>query len=225
MFGIIVFIILVIYVIRMFILNSTDDIKGRREFRNDHFNTYIDHNGINRDLDTNQYRSITKDYNGDIYLKGKDIGNVNISQQDREKEYQQYKNALEHGVDIGRTTTYWSPSPNFNPSKEINVLGKRYKDLKSGEILVVRVHEYKNYYVTIDTMEVLRYTDFQRYTMEQHNNYSKEKEIKDVEEFQKYINNRRSDSKFIGDPTKGIGTFNVTNLGDYWKSKKGVVYQ
>ena len=202
MFGIIVFIILVIYVIRMFILNSTDDIKGRREFRNDHFNTYIDHNGINRDLDTNQYRSITKDYNGDIYLKGKDIGNVNISQQDREKEYQQYKNALEHGLDIGRTTTYWSPSPNFNPSKEINILGKRYKDLKSGEILVVRVHEYKNYYVTIDTMEVLRYTDFQR-----------------------YINNRRSDLKFIGDPTKGIGTFNVTNLGDYWKPKKGVVYQ
>ena len=225
MFGIIVFIILVIYVIRMFILNSTDDIKGRGEFRNDHFNTYIDHNGINRDLDTNQYRSITTDYNGDIYLKGKDIGNVNISQQDREKEYQQYKNALEHGLDIGRTTTYWSPSPNFNPSKEINVLGKRYKDLKSGEILVVRVHEYKNYYVTIDTMEVLRYTDFQRYTMEQHNNYSKEKEIKDVKEFQKYINNRRSDLKFIGDPTKGIGTFNVTNLGDYWKPKKGVVYQ
>ena len=58
MFGIIVFIILVIYVIRMFILNSTDDIKGRSEFRNDRFNTYIDHNGINRDLDTNQYRSI-----------------------------------------------------------------------------------------------------------------------------------------------------------------------
>ena len=225
MFGIIVFIILVIYVIRMFILNSTDYIKGRSEFRNDRFNTYIDHNGINRDLDTNQYRSITRDYNGDIYLKGKDIGNVNISQQDREKEYRQYKNALEHGLDIGRTTTYWSPSPNFNPSKEINVLGKRYKDLKSGEILVVRVHEYKNYYVTIDTMEVLRYTDFQRYTMEQHNNYSKEKEIKDVEEFQKYINNRRSDLKFIGDPTKGIGTFNVTNLGDYWKPKKGAVYQ
>lgn len=224
MFGAIVLVIVIIYAVRMFFVNTADDIYGRINFKNDRFNTYIDHNGILRDLNSNKYRFISTDYKGDVHLEGKGIENVNISQQEREKEYIRYKHAMEQGLDIERTTVYWSPTPDYDISREINILGKRYKDIETGKVLVVREHNYQNFYVTTDTMEVVRYTDSQRRTMKLHNNYSEEKEIKDIAAFQKYINAQRINPNYIGDPTRGIGILNLNQLEDYWKPKK-ISYQ
>ena len=214
MFGIIVAIIIIIYLVYSSISNSIEDGKGKRLFKDESTNTYLDHNGVSRDLKTDKYRSITVDYNGDRHLWGKDIGDINLSRNKRIEEYEHYKrNPIK-----GRTTVYWEPSPIYKLG-ERNVLGKRYKDIETGDIYVVRSNNWKHYYVEINKLKVIRYTDSQKRMLEEHNNYSRKKEHEDVATFQSLIERQRNDETFIGDPSNGIPTYSKT-LEDNWIPEK-----
>ena len=222
MFGLIFGLGIAVYLIYLSLANSYFDGQNKRKYRDDSTNTYIDHNGVSRDLLTNRYRSITKDYFGDRHMWGKDIGDINLSQLNREKEYEDYRERLRHGEDIGRTTVFWEHSP-FYKNGERNLLGKRYKDIATGNIFIVRQHRNKNYYVDINDLKVIRYTDRQREFYKEQKMYSEKIEIEGVKDFQETINKQRYDSSFIGDPTKGIDCPTESLLYDSWKPKK-VIY-
>lgn len=214
MFGIIVLVCIIVYAIYSSITNGIDDNYGRKYHLDVTTNTYIDHNGTSRDLKTNKYRSIFRDYNGDKHIWGNEIGDINLSQIDRQKEFEKYK----QNPISGRTTVYWEPSPVYKEGKR-NFLGKRYKDLKTENILVVRTHKCLDYYVDLQSLRVLRYTDSTTRMLKGSGRYKRETEIENIEEFQNLINKQRNDTSYIGDPTYGKAIYS-SNMEDYWKPEK-----
>ena len=214
MFGIVVLICIIIYAFYSSIINDIDDNYGKRNYRDYSTNTYIDHDGVSRDLKTNKYRSITRDINGDRHLWGTDIGDINLSQINRQKEYDKFKRSPV----TGRTTVYWSPSPVYKEDKAV-LLGKRYKDLETGNILIVRTHKALDFYVDTKTLQVLRYTDSTTRMLKDSNRYKKEREQEDIKEFQLLIDKQRSDQSYVGDPTYGKALY-CSKYEDFWKPEK-----
>lgn len=222
MFGVIFGLGIAVYLIYLSLANSYQDGQNKRKYKDISTNTYIDHDGVSRDLNTNRYRSITLDSHGDRHMWGKDIGDINLSQLDRKKEYEDYKDRLKRGEDIGRTTVFWEHSPFYKMGAK-NILGNRYKDIATGDIFVVREHKHKAYYVSISDLKAIRYTDSQREFYKEKNKYDENTEIANIKDFQETIDKQRYDSSYIGDPTLGIGCYNETQLHDSWKPKK-VIY-
>lgn len=214
MFGIIVLVCIIIYAIYSSIVNDIDDNYGKKHFYDPTTNTYINHNGVSKDLKTNKYRFIYRDSHNDRHIWGKEIGDINLSQFDRQKEYEHYqKNPVED-----RTTVYWAPSPFYKEGKTI-LLGKRYKDLETGNILIVRTHKALDFYIDIETLQVLRYTDSTTRMLKESNRYKREREQDDIKEFQLLIDKQRRDKSYVGDPTYGKALY-CSKCEDYWKPEK-----
>ncbi len=117
------------------IKNSLIDDKNRNLYRNDETNTYYDHDMNRRDLITNHAMSISKDIDGNIWLRDAQTGKYvkNLSADRAEKKYQEEKakalkgesdrTHIKYGDDEHRTDEF----PGF-----------RYKDLKTGKLYVER---------------------------------------------------------------------------------------
>lgn len=221
MFGAIFFIGIIIAVIIHNIRNFGADYSARLNTFSNDTNTFIDHNGAFRDIDTWEYKRISYDENGDKWVEDEKGNKLNISQKKRNEEYNKYLKMIKNGNDISviRTATYYEPGP----TKENygTILGKRYKDLETGCIMIVRCFNNKFFYVDKDESKVLRYTDHQRKLLRKINNAIKHDENiekKDVEAFQKAIDKAIWDPNYkLGDPTRVGFHGNINSLYDSWE--------
>lgn len=207
MFGAVFLLGVILYVIYSIVKNTREDYQNRTEYRNKETNTYLAHDLIHRDLDSGKARFFYRE-NHDIYMRGDDIETVNISQRKRDDEYQALKK--EHSPN--RTTCYYSPSPQVHAYD--TMLGNRYKDLQTGEILVVREFKRKGFYVGLKDQAVKRYTDCQRkFSGTNH-------EKRDVEEFQKEINEAKTQNYWKNKDATRVGcpSTNLNSLIDTWEN-------
>lgn len=194
--------LLFIFIIGLIALtkNIKHDYENRIEYSDKKTNTYLAYDGIYRDLDTGKSRFFYR-RNGDRYMRGEDIAERNLSQEEREAEYQQYKQS----PTPGRTTCFYSNEP-LDISKEKR--GRRYKDLETGVLYVVRRDKKgRTFYVDLDN-HVVRYTDSFR------KKWNHDDEAEAIKEFQEAINNAISNEYWKMDPTL-IGNLNYDER-DYW---------
>lgn len=189
MFGALFLLFIFFAALITLIRNVRDDIEGRRDFKNSFTNTYIAYDGCYRDLDTGKYRSFSR-RNGDIYMRGDGIQERNISQEKRNAEYQYYK---DH-PSPNRTTCFYENEPKQNEYNPMVKRGGRYKDLKTGEIYVIREDKTHVFYVDLND-KVIRYTDFFRKGRDN----SDEEEA--VRKFQESIDKAKANKYWKMDPT------------------------
>ena len=72
--------------------------------------------------------------------------------------------------------------------KHPNIKGTRYKDVNNGNIYVVRNVEFENYYVDIDTGQLVRYTDsWKKFRNEHPIEYGRIYKFKSEEDFNNKI--------------------------------------
>lgn len=190
MFGAVFIFALIIYGIVQVAKNTKDDFEGRRLYKDEKSNTYLAYDGSRRDLDTGKQRFIYHQ-NGDRYMVGEDIETVNLSQKEREEKYEKVK--LNHAPD--QTVVFYEKEP-LKATKR----GVRYKDLKTGDIYVVREDKNANsFYVTFDN-RVVRFADNERKYRKEFGVYDEEEERELVTAFQEAINNAPKDTLWK-DPT------------------------
>lgn len=206
MFGAIFIFTLIICGIVYIISSAIENSENKKKYKDNISNTYMGYDGIYRDLDTDKPRFMYRQ-NGDRYMKGDDIGIVNISQLERDKEYEQAKNK---SID-GKTVSFYSNEPANAYTCERIKKGVRYKDLENGEIYVVRQDRYRNrFFVTLNN-RVVRFTDMERKNKIEFNNYDEQKEKELVREFQEEIN-KASNDPYWKDPTVIFQHTNVSSL-------------
>ena len=165
-------------------------------------NTYISYKGTLVDMDTGEARFTCFDSNHDKWLHGKNIQSINLSQKQREIEYEKLKK------NPGQRTAI------FFESEPINIVygdgtkrGRRYKDLFNGDLYVVRLDKNgRAFYVRVKDNKVIRYTDRYISYLSERNSYNKEEEVVAIKAFQDKIDKakeepfwRRHDPTLIGD--------------------------
>ena len=181
--------------------NTIEDYQDRQISGDDKTNTYLAHDLVYRDLDTGKARFFYRE-NHDLIMRGEDIEPINISQIEREKEYEKLKNSPHQS----RTTCYYAPVPKV--ARYGTMRGRRYKDLETRDIFVIRECNRKSFYVGLNDKKVKGYTDSQRKA------YGNTNEKKDVINFQKEIDEalmseywKRNDATMIGCPGANINNY------------------
>lgn len=199
MFGAVFIFGLLIYAIIHFFHNVREDYDGRQRYYDPSSNTYLSYDGTRRNINNGAYRFIYHK-NGDRYMEGDDVGVVNLSQQEREKEYERLKS----NHDDDKTTMFYAKD-----SSEDIIKGARYRDLNTGEIYVLRDDkEHNQFYVTLNN-KVVRFSDTEKRNKKLYGVYDEKKEMELIEKFQTEIN-RASQDPFWKDPTMIFQRGNVS---------------
>lgn len=207
MFGAVFLLGVVICSIIALVRNTKEDYHNRTDYRHDQSNTYLAHDMVYRDLDTGKARFLHKE-NGDLIMRGEDIEPVNLSQIERDKEYEKLKNK----TNLSRTTCFFEPDPKV--AKYGTMRGNRYKDLETGEIYVVRRFQRRSFYVGLADRKVKRYTDSQKRSS------SNMDEEKDIVNFQKEIDEAKNDQFWKNTDYTMVGcpNSNINGLIDTWEN-------
>lgn len=190
MFGAFFLVYILCYSTYTFVHNLKQNIRNRERTYDEVSNTYVCYNGNLVDMDTGRARFVYCDSNYDKWLCGKDIQDVNLSQRQREIEYEKLKDNPKQ-----RTAIYYEPEPPNIIYGDGTKRGRRYKDLHTGDLYIVRLDENGHaFYVRVDDDKVVRFTDKHISNLLEWNLYKKEEEIKAVKEFQDKIDKAKTES-------------------------------
>lgn len=117
------------------IKNTLEDEKNKTLYRDNECNTYLDHNAVRRDLNTNHRMDIQHASNGDIWLRDSDTGRYvrNLTDERAERKYQAEKAKVARG-ESDRTHIQYGTDEH----RKDTFPGYRYKDFKTGKLYVAR---------------------------------------------------------------------------------------
>ena len=202
MFGATFLVFVFIVVVVTFTKNVKHDLENRERFTDKKTNTYLSYDGNYRDLNTGKYRSFYRK-NGDLYMSGEDIEERNVSKEEREKEYLYYQN----NPVPNRTTCFYENEPSRLCSLGKEKRGRRYKDLKTGDLYVIRRSKNGEAFYVDFNDKVIRFTDHFRKGNE-------EREQDAIKAFQKDIDDAKANKLWTMDPTL-VGNLNYDGR-DYW---------
>lgn len=156
MVGFIYFAVIGVGLLIHFINENKENEENKKRYRHPNGLTYIDNKGRSRLLSNDKLVFYTHDKNGDYILE--DVsGHVyrNFSEEKRVKWLNdEKKRAIEN-----KESTYCLDDNNHR--KDWTCKGKRFVDLKTGNIYVIRYIKYKYYYMDISTGLLVRKTDWQ----------------------------------------------------------------
>lgn len=156
MFGIIYTLFTSIGLLINSLKESKENEKCKSLYKNKDGLTYIDIKGNSRLLSNNDLVFYTYDKNGDYVLE--DISGYiykNFSEEQREKKQKYFK---EKSIKNGDSTYCISEN---NHKKDWICKGKRFMDIKTNDIYVIRFLNGKYYYMNINDGKVVKKTDWQ----------------------------------------------------------------
>lgn len=196
MFGIIYGTLLAVSAIKEGIVNAIDNVGNRNKFRNNITNTYIDHNGVFRDLNTNKPVGIYHK-NHDLIVVDNKGNRKNVSQEMRDKEFMALKN------NRPKDRTVYAIYGDIRKNISGCFYAFLYQDLITDEFVFCRHYFHKQYYIRLSDFKVLRYSDGQKYIEKENNTYNNKEEKAGIKEFQKEIDKNISLYGTSFDPTNG----------------------
>lgn len=139
--------------------------ENRIKFRHKNGLTYIDNKGRDRLLSNNHIAMYHVDYtNGRQDYVLEDIeSHVIIKNFTKEKQDREYEESREKAVGEGKST-FCIDSNNYKKYiiSEKGFEGKRFKDLQTGKIYVIRKIKFRYYYMNIENGFIVRETDYSK---------------------------------------------------------------
>lgn len=209
MFGVLFLIYMFYYITHKFIRDLKQTIRNMDKTYDNLSNTYISYNGSLIDRTTGKLRFIYYDSKHDKWLCGKGIQSINLSQKQREIEYEKLKNSPGQ-----RTAIFYEQEPSNIIYGDGTKRGPRYKDLYTDDLYVVRLDENGHaFYVKVNDDKVIRYTDRYIKNLLEWNAYKKDDEVNAIKEFQNKIDKAKTESFWkLHDPTL-IGNSKVNYKG------------
>lgn len=203
MLGALFFIYLFCYGFYIFFKRLKETIRLMDQTYDAQSNTYMSYDGTLVDKGTGKIRFIHGDKHGDRWLIGPGIQPLNLSQQEREKEYLRLK---ENPGD--KTVILYEREPENKTYGDGIKRGSRYKDLHTGDLYVERhLKRGDDFYVRISDDKVIRFTDRHKERLLEWGMYTKEGEIAAINEFQKEIDEAKKDKYFWNDDPTLIGCY------------------
>lgn len=117
--------------------NTIEDIHCRKTYFNKDTNTYIDHCGFDRDVDSGELRRIDRNSEGELVIRDKYLNEIrNITREKIDLEYIKSKN---QGEKIGKSVVFYEEH-NRIPTLNYPYKGKVYKEISTGEKLLCISH-------------------------------------------------------------------------------------
>jgi len=156
MFGLIYTALTTLGIITNEIKESLDNKECKEKYKNIDGLTYTDSKGHSRMLSNNKMVFYTHNSNGDYILE--DLSGNVIKNFSLEKRMQ--KQAELKQIALNEKASTYCIDENSHRNDWI-CQGKRFKDIKTGEIYVIRCIDYKYYYMNINNGFIVRKTDWQ----------------------------------------------------------------
>lgn len=209
MFGVLFLIYIFYYVTHKFIRDLKQTIRNMDKTYDSLSNTYISYDGSLVDKKTGEPRFIYYDLKYDKWLCGKNIQNINLSQKQREMEYEKLRNNPGQ-----KTAIFYEQEPPNIIYGDGTKRGRRYKDLFNEDLYVVRLDENGHaFYIRVNDDKVIRYTDRYITNLLERDAYNVEEEIRAKKDFQEKIDKAKTESFWKRhDPTL-IGDSKINYIG------------
>jgi hypothetical protein len=188
------------------ILDNIENEKCKSKYEHPNGITYVDVKGRTRLLSNDELVYYVNNSNGDYVLED-ESGNIykNFSEEQRKQKNNERKNEA-----INKKETTFCIDDN-NYCKDWICKGKRFKDLNTGDIYVIRYINYKYYYMNISNGMIIRKTDWQIKKDMSKSDYEKRWDVDiNIEEF-------NEKQKTIQKKVLLYRDFNINTLDEYYK--------